>query len=68
VIDISGDGTDNVGGDVPKERDITIAAGVMINGLVLGGKDAFIERTSGYEDLARAVRAKLLREIPSPLS
>jgi hypothetical protein len=85
VIDISGDGTDNVGGDVPKERDITIAAGVTINGLVLpdpygadvegyyrshviGGKDAFIERASGYEDFARAVRAKLLREIPSPLS
>ena len=72
VIDISGDGTDNVGGDVPKERDITIAAGVTIDGLVLpdpygadvegyyrshviGGKDAFIERASGYEDCARSV-------------
>jgi len=70
---------------VSKERDITISAGVTINGLVLpdpygadvdrycrshviGGKDAFIERASGYEDFARAVRAKLLREIPSPLS
>jgi hypothetical protein len=35
VIDISGDGTNNSGGDVTVARDAAIAQGVTINGLVI---------------------------------
>lgn len=35
VIDISGDGTNNSGGDVAASRDAAIAKGVTINGLVI---------------------------------
>ncbi len=79
VIDISGDGQDNAGHDLAAVRQRTLAAGITINGLaiegedkglaeyyrqrVIGGPDAFVEKASDFEDFARAIKAKLLREL-----
>jgi hypothetical protein len=79
TIDISGDGPTNSGGDPDAVRDAAAAAGITINGLailneiptldiyytehVIGGPDAFLLIAKDYQDFARAVRQKLLREI-----
>ncbi|MBL8895340.1 MAG: DUF1194 domain-containing protein [Rhizobiales bacterium] len=79
VIDISGDGEDNAGHDLGAVRQATLALGITINGLavegedrglaqyyeesVIGGPDAFVEKASDFEDFARAIKAKLLREL-----
>ncbi|HYZ26627.1 MAG TPA: DUF1194 domain-containing protein [Geminicoccaceae bacterium] len=79
VIDVSGDGPTNAGGDPDPIRDAAVLAGITINGLailnesptldryyaehVIGGPDAFIMSASDYDDFARAIRLKLLREI-----
>jgi hypothetical protein len=79
VIDVSGDGIDNGGLDLAASRHRALAAGVTINGLaieiedrdladyyrknVIGGVDAFVEPASDFEDFARAIKAKLLREL-----
>jgi hypothetical protein len=85
VIDISGDGPTNAGRDPDPVRDAAAAAGITINGLaivnevpvletyyaqhVIGGPDAFVLTAASYEDFARALRLKLLREIRgAPLS
>jgi hypothetical protein len=81
VIDISGDGPSNVGGPPDAIRDGAAAARITINGLaivnevpdvdlyyashVIGGPDAFLVVAKDYEDFARAIRRKLLREIES---
>ncbi len=81
VIDISGDGPSNVGPDPDPVRDAAVAARVTINGLaivneipavnvyyadhVIGGPDAFLLIAKDYDDFARAIRRKLLREIES---
>jgi hypothetical protein len=79
VIDVSGDGRSNVGEAPGPLRDAAAAAGITINGLailnddlavdlyyadqVIGGHDAFVTTARDYDDFARAMRLKLLREV-----
>ena len=79
VIDISGDGRDNVTNAHGESRDAAVAAGITINGLaienedkdlrhyyrafVIGGPGAFVLRTQRYEDFGAAMQKKLVREI-----
>ena len=79
IIDLSGDGPSNSGGDPAPIRDAAVLAGITINGLailnesptldvyyaehVIGGPDAFVLTARDYDDFAHAIRLKLLREI-----
>jgi Protein of unknown function (DUF1194) len=79
VIDISGDGEDNSGLDLDAVRAIAKANGVTVNGLaieseqielfeyyqqhVIIGADSFAVRAADFDDYARAIREKLLREL-----
>ena len=79
VIDLSGDGRANMGGPPAVARDRATAQGVTINALaivneewrldryyrdeVIGGTGAFVMVADDYDDFARAIRAKLVREI-----
>ncbi len=79
IIDISGDGEDNAGGDLEAARQAAKAQGIVINGLpimsddanldryykerVIIGVDSFIEPTRDFEDYVRAIREKLLEEL-----
>ena len=85
VIDISGDGPNNVGGNVTLARDAVVAQGIVINGLpmllnpaqivppldryfvdcVIGGEGAFSLPVTSIDNLAEAIRMKLLRELLS---
>jgi hypothetical protein len=83
VIDVSGDGDDNEGGDVPAERDRAIATGTTINGLpivegsklivayyrddVIGGPGAFLIPTDNSFTFPKAFRQKLLQEVSRPV-
>jgi hypothetical protein len=84
VIDISGDGPDNVTGTPAAARDRAVAQGITINGLpitkgslllpvyyqsqVIGGRDAFIEPAPNIEAFRATILRKLLREIGNPVS
>jgi hypothetical protein len=79
IIDISGDGPNNQGRWPAEARDEAVARGVTINGLVIeefklglfehfrdeviGGPGAFVAAADGFDDFARAVVRKLLREL-----
>jgi hypothetical protein len=79
IIDVSGDGPSNAGGAPDPIRDAAALAGITVNGLVIlrenpgldryyalhviGGPDAFVMPAADYDDFARAIRQKLLREI-----
>ncbi len=79
VIDISGDGTNNVLPRPQAERDSAIRAGFTINGLtivneaanlddyyrknVIGGPGSFVITAQSYDDYAKAMTLKLVREI-----
>lgn len=79
VIDVSGDGPDNSGDDLEGVRKNALASSITINGLsieaeeadlhayyldhVIIGADSFVEPAEGFEDFARAIREKLLREL-----
>jgi len=79
VIDVSGDGHANVGIAPSDARAAALAAGITVNGLVIlneepeldryysahviGGEGAFLIDATDFEDFARAIRAKLVREI-----
>jgi hypothetical protein len=79
VIDVSGDGTNNRGMRAEPARDAAVASGITINGLpilgsetylehyyrdsVIGGPDAFLIVAQNYDDFARAVLEKLIREL-----
>lgn len=85
VIDVSGDGPNNVGGNVTLARDAVVAQGIVINGLpmllspaqilppldryyadcVIGGEGAFSLPVTSVDNLAEAIRMKLLRELLS---
>ena len=81
VIDIAGDGTNNVNASPIFERDKTVKQGITINGLaitnqasdlynyytksVIGGDGAFVEAALSYAGFERAMHRKLLREISS---
>jgi hypothetical protein len=79
VIDVSGDGDDNEGGNVDRARDDAVAAGITINGLpivngsatleayyrrhVIGGPGAFLVPASNITAFREAMTRKLLREV-----
>jgi len=79
VIDISGDGTNNIGYEPTVARDIAVQAGVTINGLailtdfpeldlyfgenVVGGPGAFVVTAQNFQAFSAAVLNKLVREI-----
>jgi len=79
VIDISGDGPDNSGFNLSALRARALKSGITINGLtiegeekglgqyyeerVIGGVGAFVEKARDFEDFARAIKEKLLREL-----
>lgn len=79
VIDLSGDGRVNDGPFPAAIRDAAIAQGITINGLailneipdledyyrayLIGGAGAFVMTAVDYRDFARAIAAKLIREI-----
>ncbi|MGQ0486683.1 MAG: DUF1194 domain-containing protein [Hyphomicrobiales bacterium] len=79
VIDVSGDGPDNGSADLDAARRRARAAGITVNGLaieaedktllgyyrdrVITGAGSFVEPARGFEDFARAIREKLLREL-----
>lgn len=85
VMDISGDGIDNRGPSPYSVRPRAAAAGVTINGLTILNEDPFLDRyyersviigagafvlaAADYDDFARAIVAKLVREIsPGPVA
>jgi Protein of unknown function (DUF1194) len=87
VIDVSGDGANNMGPPVVPVRDAVLARGIVINGLpltlkiggfgglaegeldiyyedcVIGGPGAFFLSVQGPEQLADAIKRKLVLEI-----
>ena len=79
VIDVSGDGRDNVGPFPMIVREGLISMGITINGLailnedstlqyyyesvVAGGEQSFVESAEDYVDFALAIKRKLVREI-----
>ena len=79
VIDVSGDGYNNTGGDLAAIRRHPGAAGITINGLaiendlqnlsdyyrkhVIVGPAAFVETATDYRSYMLAIKRKLLREI-----
>jgi len=82
IIDLAGNGeADNVPATL-EVRDRIVASGTVINGLaieelkadltsyfrdhVIGGPGAFVETAWSFDDFARAMRLKLLREIGGP--
>jgi len=84
VTDVSGDGIANTGSDTRSSRDQATALGHTINGLiilgddprledyyrynVIGGAGHFLEIADGFDDYARAMRDKLLKELPQQLA
>ena len=81
VIDVSGDGQNNMGVAPVSIRDTAVAAGYTVNGLaildeepwldryyaenVIGGPGAFLEVAADFDSFAEAMRRKLRREIGS---
>jgi Protein of unknown function (DUF1194) len=79
VIDVSGDGHDNISKQPGLRRDEAVAAGITINGLaieneekelssyyrsyVIGGPGAFVIPAARYQDFGVAMKKKLIREI-----
>jgi len=83
VVDISGDGVDNVKGSPGRARDTAVGIGITINGLaianetpdllayyrahVIGGRSAFVLEARDYQAYPRAILRKLVREIDTRL-
>ncbi len=79
VIDISGDGSNNLGRPAEQARDEAVKMGIRINGLpilavepdldqyfrasVIGGPGAFIIPVKNYDQFAEAILRKLVAEI-----
>jgi hypothetical protein len=79
VIDVSGDGRTNIGDSPGPVRFHAALSGITINGLVIindepdvgdyyrehviGGPGAFVVQVRTFDDFARAIRLKLIREI-----
>ena len=79
VIDVSGDGRNNVGPEPAVARDFAVSSGITINGLairdsdllldvyfrkfVVGGKGAFVIAADSYIDIAGTIKKKLIREL-----
>jgi len=83
TIDMAGDGANNVNENPEIERDLSVQAGIIINGLaivgqalplvryytyfVIGGPAAFVEEARDYDSFGTAMRRKLVREIGGQL-
>jgi Protein of unknown function (DUF1194) len=79
VVDLSGDGMNNVGTQITAARDQLIADGITINGLpilteepwletyfteyVIGGPDAFVITAESLNSFADAMKRKLVQEV-----
>ncbi len=79
IIDISGDGRHNSDVDLEAAREAARKADIVINGLpimagdeelaayyessVISGADAFVEPARDFDDFARAIKEKLLKEL-----
>ncbi|HYM17995.1 MAG TPA: DUF1194 domain-containing protein [Micropepsaceae bacterium] len=79
VIDISGDGSNNIGRPPQQARDEAVKLGIRINGLpiltvepdldlyykqnVIGGPGAFVIAAKSYDEFAAAILRKLVAEI-----
>ena len=83
IVDMSGDGDENVGYTTPRARRAAIAAGIEVNGLAIESMGlsitnfyrrwvitpgGFVETAQGHLDYARAIRVKMLRELTTPTS
>lgn len=84
TIDLSGDGGASNGPRVRHYRNEIVAQDITINALailsddpdlwlyfrdnIIGGSDAFVMSAADYEDFARAILQKLIREITPPLA
>lgn len=84
VIDIAGDGTNNVNLPPAEARDRAVESGITINALVIigkqnklvdyfssnviGGASAFVEPADDFSDFETSMHRKLVREISPPLS
>lgn len=82
VIDVSSDGRNNVGPPAPRVRDVLVAQGIAINGLVIrnewptldvyfqdsvvGGEGHFVISADDYDAYAEAILRKLVKEITGP--
>lgn len=80
VTDVSGDGIQNTGASTRQASAAAVLAGHTVNGLVIlgddprledfyrhnviGGPGHFLEIARGFSDYPRAMREKLLKEIP----
>lgn len=83
-IDLSGDGYSNAGPALEKMRNLADELGITVNGLavltdfddlddylrtqVVVGPGAFVIEAADYEDFARAMKRKLLRELAPQIS
>jgi Protein of unknown function (DUF1194) len=79
VIDVSGDGANNIGRPAADARDAAVAGGIVINGLpilalepdleryyrdnVIGGPGAFVVAVDSFEHFGAAILNKLISEI-----
>jgi hypothetical protein len=79
VIDVSGDGANNIGRPAADARDAAVAAGIVINGLpilalepdlerhyrdnVIGGPGAFVVAVDSFDHFGAAILNKLISEI-----
>jgi hypothetical protein len=78
VIDVVGDGPNNVNYAPDRARDKAVSSGIVINALavtgidvlagyfaelVIGGEGAFVEKANDFDGFKRAIHRKLLREI-----
>ncbi len=84
IIDISGDGAQNLGRALAPVRATALKAGITLNGLaivneepdleeyyrtaLIGGPDAFVLRAADYADFTQAIRQKLIRELTVPIA
>ncbi|MGI9407148.1 MAG: DUF1194 domain-containing protein [Hyphomicrobiaceae bacterium] len=84
VIDVSGDGPSNEGREPAGARDLLVADGITVNGLVIlesepdlkgyyernviGGAASFVMSANRFEDYPEAIRRKLIREILPPIT
>lgn len=81
IVDMSGDGDENVGYTTPRARARAIAEGVEVNALAIEAMGlsisnfyrrwvitpgGFVETAQGHLDYARAIRSKMLRELTRP--
>ncbi len=84
IIDISGDGAQNLGRALAPVRATALKAGITLNGLaivneepdleayyreaLIGGPGAFVLRAADYADFTQAIRQKLIRELTMPVA